>query len=491
MTRLACIALVLAAVACGSPSGTDTNPAVAGTGGTSNAGTAGSGGSNAGGGIEPAPSWADLPPVAMPDAELSLLKSREKQYAKLCATPRNDSFFKRICGDVRPNIPDLAGLLRLLGLDQDRAFALTGNSTSLIAKSVSALNPRIVVFPRVGATLEQKEDFVIVSFVRGERFVEVTSRDPTTGEPSFYLVAFEQSCDYQGNCDLASRLTEEIEHDWTAYSIYPETELENTSFDCLACHRPAGFGTKKILRMQELSSPWLHWFPQRFVQRTDSDRILSAQFSAIHGVDKQYGGVPIATIQNAVDDGSGAQLEAVLRAEGFADQPNVFDPRIEAEAKNGDPSPTWLAQWMIAAQGGAITVPYPRVDVTDEAKRLAATTSYTNVVMGAAGRDSLLDIREVFSQDAAEKLSFVPQTGADGHSVLVQMCARCHDGRADPEIGRSNFNVMALEQMSSAEKAIAISRIQEPEGSVKRMPPWRSGQLTPEALQAALTELGK
>jgi hypothetical protein len=33
--------------------------------------------------------------------------------------------------------------------------------------------------------------------------------------------------------------------------------------------------------------------------------------------------------------------------------------------------------------------------------------------------------------------------------------------------------------------------MQEPEGSVKKMPPWRSGQLTPEALQAALTELAK
>ena len=26
--------------------------------------------------------------------------------------------------------------------------------------------------------------------------------------------------------------------------------------------------------MQEIASPWLHWFPQRFLHRTDSDRIL-------------------------------------------------------------------------------------------------------------------------------------------------------------------------------------------------------------------------
>ena len=512
MKRVAVALVALGALACGSPSGQGgpPNPAGAGSagsagtdggsaggggaaaGGSAGGGTAGSAGAGAGaGGIMPAPSWADLPAVAMPDPELGLLASREKQYERLCATPRGDAFFKLVCAGVRPNIPDLAGLLALVGLDQNRAFALNGNSTSLVAKSVSALNPRIVIFPRIDGELDPQDDFIIAGFVRGERFVEITSRDPMSGEPNFYLVGFEQACDYAGNCDLASRLTEEVEHNWTAYSIYPESDLENTSFDCLACHRPAGFGTKKILRMQELSSPWLHWFPQRFVQRTDSDRVLGAQFADIHGVDAQYGGVPIANIQNALDDGSGAQLEALIRAEGFGDQPNVFDPRIEAEAKNGDPSPTWLAQWTLATQGGAITVPYPRVDVTDAAKRAAATASYKAVVMGSAARDSLLDVRDVFSQDASEKLSFVPQAGADGQAVLVQMCSRCHDGRADPDIGRSHFNVLALDKMSSNEKQIAASRLQEPDGSVKKMPPWRSGQLTPEAMQAALTELAK
>lgn len=486
--------LLAAALGCSSPSEpTDTPMPSAGSGGSSGAdagGNAGTAGMPAGG-IAPAPSWADLPKVLEPDPELGILPSREAQYDRLCKTPHDDAFFKRICGGVRPNIPDLAGLLQLVGLDQNSAFALTGNSTSLVAKSVSALNPRIIVFPRVAPTLEQQDDYVIVGFVRGERFIEVASRDVTTGEPNFYLVTFEQRCQYDGSCDLFSALSEEVEHDFSAYSIYAESDLENTSFDCLTCHRPAGFGTKKILRMQELSSPWLHWFPQRFVQRTDSDRVLSAQFAEIHGVDKQYGGIPIATIQNALDEGSGAQLEALLRAEGFGEQPNAFDPRIEAEAKSGADSPTWLMQWTLATQGQAITVPYPRADVTDEAKRTAATQSYKNAVTGAAGRDTLLDIRDVFSQDALQKLSFVPQAGVDGNAVLLQMCSRCHDGRADPAVGRSNFNVLKLSEMSADEKLLATARIQEPEGSVKRMPPWRSGTLTPEALQAALTALSK
>src|SRR5437868_2415828 len=88
-----------------------------------------------------APSWSHLPPVVNPDPELSLLPSREAQYDKLCAQKRGDAFFKRICGAFRPNIPDLAGLVRLAGLDQQSAFALSGNSTSLVAMSASALNP--------------------------------------------------------------------------------------------------------------------------------------------------------------------------------------------------------------------------------------------------------------------------------------------------------------------------------------------------------------
>ena len=68
--------------------------------------------------------------------------------------------------------------------------------------------------------------------------------------------------------------------------------------------------------MQELTGPWLHWFPQRFGQRTDSDRILTAQFADAHRVDSQYGGIPMATIVNAIDEGSAAAAIAFSAASG-------------------------------------------------------------------------------------------------------------------------------------------------------------------------------
>jgi mono/diheme cytochrome c family protein len=240
--------------------------------------------------------------------------------------------------------------------------------------------------------------------------------------------------------------------------------------------------------MQELSSPWMHWFPQRFAQRTESDRVLGAQFAEAHQLETQYGGIPISVITNAIDEGSGAQLEALIRAEGYADQPNPFDGQIAAEMRTGT-SPTWRARFDAHLQGEAIAVPYPLIDVTDEAKRAAAVRSYLDVTLGVAPRETLVDIRQVFSDDAAEKLSFVPQAGADGQAVLLQMCSRCHDGRGNPELPKNQFDVRRLAEMSREAKDGAIMRISAPDQS--RMPPWRAGTLTPEAIRAATLELEK
>jgi DNA-binding beta-propeller fold protein YncE/cytochrome c peroxidase/mono/diheme cytochrome c family protein len=442
-----------------------------------------------GGGDGRAPTdWSKLPAATSPDPELAPLGGRQTSHDRICARGRGDSFARALCGGGRrPEIRDMAELLDLVGLGDQRAFALTGNSTSLVAMSVSAINPRILVFPRVDADLKRPDTMTAVGFVRGEPFVELVSRDPASGDLNFYLVSFEQRCSYtSGGCDLASLLTEEIEHDWTAYSVYDQDDLEGTSFDCKSCHQPAGVNTKRILRMQELASPWMHWFPQRFVQRTDSDRALVAQFGDAHQVDAQYGGIPIGMITNALDEGSGAQLEALVRAEGFGAQPNPFDAQIATEMKSGA-SPTWQARFQAHLGGEAIAVPYPRIDVTDEAKRTAAVRSYQDVVRGTAARQTLADVRKVFSDDAAAKLSFVPQAGADGKAVLLQMCARCHDGRGNPQLSKNHFDVRKLDEMPRAEKDLAITRINET--AATRMPPWRVGTLTPDAIRAATLQL--
>ena len=441
---------------------------------------------------DPPADWSKLPAVQAPDPELAIIGTRQERYDQICARNHGDSFARALCGPAgRPEIRDLGTLLKLVGLDQNRAFALTGNSTSLVSMSVNSLNPRMIVFPRVGADFQRPDAMTAVGFVRGEPFVEVVSRDLQTADLNFYLFAFERACDYEAaGCDLASVLTEEIEHGWTAYSVYDHDDLEATSFDCMSCHRPAGQGTKRILRMQELSSPWLHWFPQRFAQRTDSDRVLLAQFTDMHSVDKQYGGVAIPTIGGAIDEGSGAQLEALVRAEGFGDQPNPFDSQIVTEMNAGGTSPTWQARFDVHLAGRAIAVPYPAIDVTDEGKRTAAARSYQDVVRGTQARGSLVDARAVFSADATEKLGFVSVPGADGKTVLLEICARCHDGRGNPALAKNHFDVLKLDQLSRAEKDLAIERLTAA-SSTTRMPPWRVGALTPDAIAAATSALQK
>ncbi|HVY37601.1 MAG TPA: PKD domain-containing protein [Polyangia bacterium] len=434
--------------------------------------------------------WSKLPATPAADPELERFGTRQSTWDRVCGRRRGDPFAGVLCGGGRrPEIRDIAELLELVGLADDRAFALTGNSTSLLAREVSALNPRLLVFPRVGDDLRRPDKTIAVGFVRGEQLVELAGRDPATGDINFYLLTFEQPCNAtSAGCDLASLLTEEIEHGWTAYSVYDQDDLEGTSLDCNSCHQPDGYGTKRILRMQELASPWLHWFPQRFVQRTDSDRVLLGQFTDTHRDEEQYGGIPIDVIGNALDQGSGAQLEAFVRAEGFGDQPNPFDAQIVTEMKTGD-SPTWDARFQTHLQGQAIPVPYPAIDVTDQAKRSAAVRSFQDVVRGAAPRAGLADIRDVFSQDATEKLSFVPQPGADGKTVLLQMCARCHDGRGNPQLSKNGFNVRSLDTLPRGEKDLAIARINDT--SRARMPPWRVGALTADSIRAATAELQK
>lgn len=432
--------------------------------------------------------WSTLPAVSHPEQELAGFATREQQYERLCSLNRDDDFVRRVCTTERPEITSLKGLIALLGLDENAAFALTANSTSLVMRSVSAVNPRAVIFPKVVGDDLPPPELNIVSFVRGEPFVEIAARN-SQGDYNFYLMVFERQCDYEAGCDLASRFTEEIESGWTAYSIYPESDLKDTPLDCMSCHQPGGHGTPTILRMQEFRSPWLHWFPQKFSQRTPSDIVLLPQFLEAHGVDQQYAGIPIATIETAVAEGSGAHLEELLRSEGQAEQPNVFDPFIERELAESGQSERWDALYAAFLNAEAISVPFPGVDPADPALRQAVVKSYVDVVSGAAPRESLLSMNDLFTGEARVMLGIVPPPDADGKTVLNVACGRCHDGRGDPSLVRSAFNVKALDQMSREIKDRAVERMQAGQDARAVMPPRRFGPLPPDAIARAIAEL--
>lgn len=439
-------------------------------------------------GTEGEDDWSVLPDVSNPDPDLASFPTRQAQYERLCSRNIDDDFLRRICATSRPKITSLKELITFLDLDHNAAFALTANSTSLVMRSVSSVNPRAIIFPRVLVDDTPPKELNIVSFVRGEPFVEIATRN-TDGDYNFYLMVFERPCDYEGGCDVASRFTEEIESGWTAYSIYADEELKDTPLDCISCHQPQGHGTRTILRMQEFRSPWLHWFPQKFAQRTQSDLVLLPQFLEAHSVDEHYAGIPVATIETAVAEGSGAHLEELLRVEGQAEQPNAFDPLIEREIAEAGESGRWEALYAAFLQGDAISVPFPGLDPSSPTLREAAVRSYVDVVTGSAPRESMQSMHDLFSDEARELLGIVPPADADGQTVLNVACGRCHNGTADPALSRSTFNVKALAEMSREVKNWAIERLQAGHDSPLVMPPARFGPLPSEAIAKAVEVL--
>jgi hypothetical protein len=46
--------------------------------------------------------------------------------------------------------------------------------------------------------------------------------------------------------------------------------------------------------------------------------------------------------------------------------------------------------------------------------------------------------------------------------VLLEICARCHDGRGNPALAKNHFDVLKLDQLSRSEKDLAISRLTAP-----------------------------
>jgi hypothetical protein len=226
--------------------------------------------------------------------------------------------------------------------------------------------------------------------------------------------------------------------------------------------------------MQEIDAPHTHWFSSS----TAGGKTLLTDFHAAHGTTEDYGPIPAALI----DSSDPEQMAQFIRAAGFGDQPNPFpSAAIEAEVASVQPaqpaqnwpsgwSATWKSIYAIAATGGAIAVPYHDVKVTDPA-RLAHMTQLYQAYLTGQRQDLPEDIRDVLLPPGLVDMGFAPPTVADGRAILVQQCQQCHHSRLDPTISREHFLVDQLDQMSRAEKDLAIQRIQMGTDTRLTMPP--------------------
>jgi mono/diheme cytochrome c family protein len=450
---------------------------------------------------------AKTPPPTEKDI-LKKLPSGSDQLKLLCSRPGQDKVRAVFCGPNPPKITSLVDLQRSLGLgivDPTRtgrgqngsggnaAFTFTAGSSSLVAKFTSAINPRLIMFtPPTGNFIP---DLVALGFVRGEQFAEVIARDPGSGNLNFFLVTFEQDCNEKPkDCDHAHLLTADVESNWRKLTIYEDTDLVNTIFDCKQCHQPGGEGTPKILRMQELRNPWTHFFRNN----NDGGRALLADFEAAHGTDQAYAGIPGPMIAASEP----LALERLVRQNGFEEQPNEFQSRrIENEVADSSPtqpadnsqmgsSATWELAYEEFVKGRAIPPPYHDVKVTAPQKLAKMTAAIVAVRNGTMPREMMPDIREIFPEAAMRNLGFGVKEGSSGAEIITQACAQCHNSKLPQNISRARFDV-DLSKMSREAKDKAIARLKLDEHDPLRMPPALFRSLTPEEIERAIEELKK
>jgi hypothetical protein len=430
----------------------------------------------------------------------------DDQLAQLCARNNQDPVSRKLCATPKPVITSLVDLQKALGLDfqpgntangtlGNPAFVLTGHSSSLVTRFVSAINPRALIFTPAASNGRvsnpvKNAGFIAMGFVRGEQFSELVARDPVTKDLSFFLVRFEHACNADDSCGFADLLTPEVESGFTSVTVYEDVDIKNTIFDCLQCHQPGGPGTPKILRMQELQNPWTHFFRNN---RPGGQALLADFMGAHEG--ESYAGIPAAAINNS----DPARLEGLVENEGFQAQPNEFktgtiESEVAASGTTPGTSATWEKLYANVYDGGVIPMPYHDVKVTDPTKVGPASANYKEVLASQIPREQMLDIRDVFLDEGLADMNFVPQPGSSGAQIMKQICQHCHNSTLDQNISRANFDILKLPTMDRHEKDVAIARVSLRMTNPKSrfmMPPARFATLPPWAIDAVIAELNK
>ena len=452
---------------------------------------------------DPSPPVTVLAPT-IPTNAFETLKVPADAHAELCDHDPSDITFpdqadritNRFCQDVKPggvmptphSLDEFMALMNMEfksptgnGANGNPAFAILGHSSALTARKVSSITPTAFVFTPLAADGTVPRDYIFVAFDPGEPFLEVASYSPSDMAVNFYLVMFDKECTKSAEgCGPNDLLTRNQVTGWSNIRIYESTTaLNNTIGDCRQCHIGTGkdvpdTGDPLILRMQEIEAPHTHWFSSA----TTGGQALLGDFHAAHGDAEDYGPIPAGLIDKSDPD----KMAAFITAAGFGNQPNAFhSDTIEREVTASAPqqpwtdvpigwSATWAGSFGDATAGKFIPMPYHDVKVTDPDKLAHMTSAYQSYLSGQTAQLTE-DIRDVFLDDGLPEMGFAPLPAMTGRQLLVQQCQECHHSRLDPTISRENFLVDRLDEMSRAEKDLAIQRINTPTDTRLTMPP--------------------
>jgi hypothetical protein len=101
-----------------------------------------------------------------------------------------------------------------------------------------------------------------------------------------------------------------------------------------------------------------------------------------------------------------------------------------------------------------------------------------DVLSGAAAPDTLLDPRDVLTEQTEVELGFRPREDASAPEILHHVCQRCHNDELDQTLSRAKFNAERPDELTPSQKTTAISRLMEADGSPHQMPPPRFATLS-------------
>lgn len=476
----------------------------------------------------------DLPPDDFPEPgqqEPEVPFDLEKK-TEVCARGNGDRVAQALCNGS--NFTSMAQLVEGLAFTEP-FFSMTANSSSLVGRDVSALNPRLIVGEMmqgaVGDGFDQSgqgspDQMMAMGFVRGEQLVELVGYDPNTDALNFYLLMFEQACnDTEEGCQTDDLISPAIESNWSRWTVYQDTDLVNTSLDCNVCHQPLGPNTPKVPRLQEISNSWTHWFPTRPAAQgggwssggsgttglpptdpgnhgTRSSEVLWNQFIGMHGDDPTYGGVPLDQIR---DSAAGPDIETFVRSwinsrqdmpealqlPGFGGgQSNDFYLDSSSMERNGTAS-AWGEQQAAVIAGERLPLPSHRIDITSDIARDEVIETYKAVQSGAMAAEDMVHPSAAIAYSAMSEMSMVPPQEATAEQILTHMCARCHNSTLDQSLSRARFDATKLSELDDLQKAVIADRIQRHEGDKFQMPPRRSGTMPQWAVTRVLDYLGQ
>lgn len=452
----------------------------------------------------------DTSPNALPEqAWLDEIGSGPTQTARVCARGAGDRVAQTLCGSPTAAISgleELYGALRLTTPVERRVAAAT-HSLSLSGRTVSGANPRVMVL--ANNSIEGGlpfEGVVGTAFARGEQLVELVAMDPATYEYNFYLLRFTQECN-AARCTPEDLLTRRIETDWTDWTLYGDSDLEDTPFDCLTCHRPFGGDTHKLLLMRQDLDPWMHWSdfrvfdendcPTRPPEGVEARVVVTSEgldlVAQLEGDSGKYAGIPLpellATPSGDVLSDFLVDAELAITASPLPPHPyaqlSLRTRETLCERYYSGESPSWEADRLTSRSQG-LPFPYYGPDVLAPGARSELLSKRDDFWKGRRDQDPFDVLASLLDPDVPAAVGFTPRESDTAPDILQGMCGRCHATNVKSEFRRARFDVAATDSVEPSIFQAVRERLLLPATSPRAMPPRKSGTLPPWAIDRVL-----